>query len=445
VGVLPLLSAASDRRATLGTAFAVLSLTLYYESRPFKRESTNVLAVVAQYATLMTFGTAQVIEVGVARGVSDFVLGFFLVAVNTAIVALIGYANAARYRRARSEKGRARERSAQRLEWAVGFGKNKFATTLSAMEKDHLPSTHAAVYWYGSLEDAKQCLRSGLYATRVPAALGIVFTLHRPQELDSDDRDAFPLREAVLVCSVPWALLEFLGEEKSRALCVLPTGVLTALRGSYFGDLLEPRPWFQGQVLLPPKQIVRAYQLAEVPDGPTAQLTPAAPMALDQPFANGLRSEAGVPRRLLLRSSTLRGLLPWTSRRGSAGRPSLEQHPGIFCPLTCLQFTDRMAVMRAICKRKDWELVYHYTSQKLGPLILNMGLRMSTQGQGDGGVYFSTLGPASYELGTEDYEANIIVDCEWRLPQHRFSCRRSCSSRSYFCSLSHGRLRRGTT
>lgn len=28
-------------------------------------------------------------------------------------------------------------------------------------------------------------------------------------------------------------------------------------------------------------------------------------------------------------------------------------------------------------------------------------------------VYFSTLGPASYDLGTADYEENIIVDCQY--------------------------------
>mmetsp|Transcript_33577 Transcript_33577/g.39454 ORF Transcript_33577/g.39454 Transcript_33577/m.39454 type:complete len:411 (+) Transcript_33577:2-1234(+) len=36
---------------------------------------------------------------------------------------------------------------------------------------------------------------------------------------------------------------------------------------------------------------------------------------------------------------------------------------------------------------------------------------MSTQGQGDGGVYFSTLGPCSYGLGTYEYEENLIRDC----------------------------------
>jgi hypothetical protein len=37
--------------------------------------------------------------------------------------------------------------------------------------------------------------------------------------------------------------------------------------------------------------------------------------------------------------------------------------------------------------------------------------RMSTQGQGDGGVYVSTQGPASYDLGSDEYEDNIIKDC----------------------------------
>ena len=55
--------------------------------------------------------------------------------------------------------------------------------------------------------------------------------------------------------------------------------------------------------------------------------------------------------------------------------------------------------------------VFHYTSPALAPLILSTGLRMSTQGQGDGGVYFSTLSPASYGLGTPDYEENLISDC----------------------------------
>ena len=57
----------------------------------------------------------------------------------------------------------------------------------------------------------------------------------------------------------------------------------------------------------------------------------------------------------------------------------------------------------------------------IAPFIIKGGLRMSTQGQGDGGVYFSTLGPSSYELGSEKYEENIIIDCfgKERLEEYR--------------------------
>jgi hypothetical protein len=75
IGVLPLFSSPSDRRATLGVLFAVLNLAFYYETKPFLRESTNALAIIAQYAVLLTFGTALVIEVGIARGVNPLVLG----------------------------------------------------------------------------------------------------------------------------------------------------------------------------------------------------------------------------------------------------------------------------------------------------------------------------------------------------------------------------------
>jgi hypothetical protein len=36
--VLPLLSSSSDRRATLGVLFAVLSLAFYNETKPFLRK-----------------------------------------------------------------------------------------------------------------------------------------------------------------------------------------------------------------------------------------------------------------------------------------------------------------------------------------------------------------------------------------------------------------------
>ena len=47
--------------------------------------------------------------------------------------------------------------------------------------------------------------------------------------------------------------------------------------------------------------------------------------------------------------------------------------------------------------------LFHYTATSVLGLVIKNGLRMSTQGQGDGGVYFSVLGPASYKIGTRNY------------------------------------------
>jgi hypothetical protein len=76
-----------------------------------------------------------------------------------------------------------------------------------------------------------------------------------------------------------------------------------------------------------------------------------------------------------------------------------------------------MKTIRRRCASSNYVPLYHYTQQQVAPLILAGGLRMSRQGQGDGGVYFSTLGPCSYGFGlsadgtTDRYEEMIIKDC----------------------------------
>ena len=79
--------------------------------------------------------------------------------------------------------------------------------------------------------------------------------------------------------------------------------------------------------------------------------------------------------------------------------------------LDCKSYLSAINVARDACKELDFVPIFHYTQVSLASLILSGGLRMSTQGQGDGGVYFSTLSPASYGLGAQDYEENIIKDC----------------------------------
>jgi len=80
-------------------------------------------------------------------------------------------------------------------------------------------------------------------------------------------------------------------------------------------------------------------------------------------------------------------------------------------PKTLLEYTEIMNEIRIDCIKDETVPLYHYTNAAAAPFIFERGFRMSTQGQGDGGVYFSTLGPASYGLGTDEYEKNIIIDC----------------------------------
>ena len=58
-----------------------------------------------------------------------------------------------------------------------------------------------------------------------------------------------------------------------------------------------------------------------------------------------------------------------------------------------------------------------------GLAFFGWGFRMSTQGQGDGGVYFSALSPASYHMGSATYEDNLITDCfgRGRLAECKYS------------------------
>jgi len=102
VGVLPLLSARPDRRSALGIFFSLCSLAFYGEVAPFLRPTTNSLAYVAQYATLLTFGAALAIEVGLDKGVNSFLFGSTLVAVNVVVVSLIFRASVLKYLRERS-------------------------------------------------------------------------------------------------------------------------------------------------------------------------------------------------------------------------------------------------------------------------------------------------------------------------------------------------------
>ena len=88
IGVLPLLSSKSSRRAAFGMVFATSSAVLFREVEPFARPATNVLAVCGQYAILFTFGVALAINVGLTKNGNSFAIGVSLLMANLVVLAI---------------------------------------------------------------------------------------------------------------------------------------------------------------------------------------------------------------------------------------------------------------------------------------------------------------------------------------------------------------------
>lgn len=194
-------------------------------------------------------------------------------------------------------------------------------------------------------------------------------------------------------------------------------GVLTALRGNNFQLLSSPEKWYRGFVFLPPSQVVRAYRLEE--DGvisvPPSDKDPLQDVQHDRVFSKA-PSAGGSSALLKSRSENLSPSLSSTKNLSSHLASMAHSVIGgegkqlqLFSPSTYLGFTENMTSIRKVCRENGWEPVFHYTFQNLAPLILKTGLRMSTQGQGDGGVYVSVSSPASQWIGTCECEKNVIA------------------------------------
>jgi hypothetical protein len=344
--------------------------------------------VVAQYATLLTFGAALTIETGLYQGLNPTTLGCCLFVANLVVAGLITTVSVRRYMRERRARHKAKARQAQRIEPASEFNDVKFKTTLDEAELTLLPPTHAMVFHYCSMVEATQCLKSGIPAKVNSAAGaqsggGILVTLQRPYELDAVDDLFFPNQEAALVCSIPWAFLHSISTPLSTVL-VVPAKVLTAIRGQYFNDIVDPKSWYEGFVFLPPKQILRAYQLAS--GGPSD-------WDIDSPIGS-LQTTVKDSIHISGPSQSIkRHGQDWSSlRQGGgharfiSGQPQQRNHPDIrgvdvLSPTTILQFTGLMRRFRADCLHHGWEIAYHFTDPEFAKLILRSGLRMSTQGQ----------------------------------------------------------------
>ena len=252
----------------------------------------------------------------------------------------------------------------------------------------------------------------------------MVFSLHAFHDLTDEDQVYFPDSgtEVMLVVALPRRLLTPLRDSSGdSSLRLLPSQVLKALRPADFTEVRAPRLWIAGCLILPPQTIRRAYLVR-------SQRIEGADMLLEMDdidrddqdrSSNNAKSQTASltsePRETGVQATTVQ------QSRASHHSARLQRGAEVVQALDCQEYLATMGAARAACEEHGLAPVFHYTHPALAPLILSGGFRMSTQGQGDGGVYFSTLSPASYELGSESYETNIIVDCfgKERLDEYR--------------------------
>ena len=180
----------------------------------------------------------------------------------------------------------------------------------------------------------------------------------------------FHRRDTFVACSVLKESLEPLSTADGESpLRILPAAVLTAMRGTYFGDVVDPSPWLDGELLLPPQCVVRAYQLEEY--------------ATDDDDKDSIDSAFGDMELV----NPFRQKAVWAQEYIDDPLPLLQE---VSTPRSVDDFLGAMETIRSKCDEMGWVPLYHYTVPAVAPFILEGGFRMSTQGQGDGGVYFST-------------------------------------------------------
>eukprot|EP00615_Pteridomonas_danica_P010389 CAMPEP_0114337278 /NCGR_PEP_ID=MMETSP0101-20121206/6261_1 /TAXON_ID=38822 ORGANISM="Pteridomonas danica, Strain PT" /NCGR_SAMPLE_ID=MMETSP0101 /ASSEMBLY_ACC=CAM_ASM_000211 /LENGTH=641 /DNA_ID=CAMNT_0001469469 /DNA_START=3319 /DNA_END=5245 /DNA_ORIENTATION=- len=371
-------------------------------------------------------------------GMNDFGIGLFLVLCNISLSFIILFAGYTRFKEYK-EKKEALRAKAEKLEWAVGFSSSKFKTTFASINETSVPASDVLVFHYTSFDIARMAMRSGLPATQ--KFNGIPFTLRHPHDMIKHGKGSeheifgkgsslsgprnlkieietvdFP-NDVLLVLSVPRLLLRPLEHfEEESYLCCLPVSILKAMRPIHPPvNILDVKPWKDGILMFPPTYILRSYQLVEEKKEEEefqGQVQGALSARLSRKFT---------VERLSVDSENVKGNFKqfWMFDDENDGTSSTLKHRAsskdVEGKVIHRDFVDDyLDVMKMIRKRaatRNLVPLYHYTVPGVVPLILKGGMRMSTQGQGDGGVYFSLRSPLSYHLGTKYYESNIIKDC----------------------------------
>lgn len=333
VGIIPVITSNNAMRAVYGVAATTASLVLYDEVKPFEEPSVNILAKASHLAVFFVYGSALCLEVHLFYPSYEFGAVLIIVTLMVVLFALTnGLKRIAMERRLRQSL---LERRAIKIEWACHFNKVKFDTTFASVRSACIPPSHALVFYYSTNTDALAALKSG-----IPCNVhhgGVVFSLDHHLELI--DSNYFSSKEVVLACSVPRKLLKPLHMAPAN-LRLLSSDILRAVRGDDFSELVDPHPWYSGEVFFPPGSIVRSYLCVDV--------------GASDSHANILA-------------------------QGVVDLPLSTETPPFFSPRTCMEFVESMTDVRAACLEHGLSPLYHYTTPFAAKLITATGFRMSTQ------------------------------------------------------------------
>lgn len=449
IGVLPLTSTVTAKRASFGCFLAIVSLAYFREQSPYRMEFVNQIAYLAQFLILITFYAALSIDTGVLMdfGMSGRSLGIFLMSANLLTVFLVIYIGLSRFHAQKLQEDQIRQK-AEKMEWALTFSSEKFRTTFAALTERSVPVSDILLFHYTSHDLARMAMRSGIAASK--KFDGVPFTLRPPFQTGSAERYVFgggPVdgsgrmevvgsnsesthadktdvnkndtkfpNDVLLVLSLPRLLLRPLkGFEHENYLCSLPLRVLKAMRSSHPSNVVDIKPWVDRVALIPPTCILRSYVLLEQSSSSTttrnSSVSSTALLKHRKSSFERLTSKSVSDKNGLETDTWAYDVPIATQFNKSKGVAGGRKRGEVITVKYLEQYLHRMKEVREEAKQANLVPLYHYTSPSVLRLIIKHGLRMSGQGQGDGGVYFSTKGPCSYALGTPEYEANIIRDC----------------------------------
>jgi hypothetical protein len=367
-------------RGLIGLALSLASIVTYREVMPFRNKFASTLGHASQIVIFVVFGGAVTIEGGVDMKKNNFLFGSLLCVATLGLLVAAAAASLQRHVRKQRLARSKREQAVQKIEWACNFSATKFRTTFEKVMETVIPPSHALVFVYGSISQVKKMLRSGIVVDDESG--GIVISLHRPHDLTDVEIAHFPRREAFVACSVLKESLEpFSANNAESSLRLVSAAVLTAMRGTHFGDVVDPCPWLEGKILLPPQSIVRAYQLEENATDDAERSTTSSlwgARSLVRSIGSSLGDVELAPTTIGRKSKQL--------KHDDWGQLLQE----VTTPRIVRDFLGAMEKIRSKCDEMGWVPLYHYTVPAVAPFILEGGFRMSTQGQGDGGVYFST-------------------------------------------------------